>query len=90
MLQRLDLPIRDVLRLLLPGTLGIVLFDWTYYLYTSVDPLKSTPAVYLLGYALVVGLITFGAAFHDWLWPWRTPWRKSLEDIRLQLVVCHD
>jgi hypothetical protein len=85
MLQRLDLPIRDVLRLLLPGALGIVLFNWTYYLYSSVDLLKSAPVVYLLGYTLVIGLITFSAGFHDWLWPWRAPWRKSLEDIRLQL-----
>jgi hypothetical protein len=87
LLQRLDLPLRDILRLVLPGVVGLFIIDWMSYLFTGHHPVVSLSATNVLGLAFLIGGVSFAAEFHEWLPPWRKPWRAQLTEIREQLEL---
>jgi hypothetical protein len=80
--ERVDLPLRDILRFILPGLLVAAYIDWATYLLTRKHPLSTATA---LGVALVAGLATFAVNFHEILWPWRRRWKDQLKQIREEL-----
>lgn len=85
MLQRVDLPVRDIVRVLLSGALGAFVLVWTSYLFTGRDLLASAPAASVLGIAGIIGFATSMLDLHTILPPWRQEWANALERIRREL-----
>jgi hypothetical protein len=85
-IERLDLPLRDVLRFALPGFLAAAYAEALTYLLTAhaFFPAAVTPAYLLL--ALFFGLLSFGVGIHKRAWPWRSPWNAFLDAIRSRLA----
>ncbi len=81
---RIDLPIRDVLRFVIPGGYGAIsgaLID--HLLFHDVWGLDNSSVLVPAGFML--GLIAFVGSFHSRLWRWKRRWYREMDAIAIEI-----
>ena len=84
-LSRLDLPIRDVLRFIVPGgyaAIGLAALD--HLIWNNALGLSGSAALVPVGFAL--GLVGFVGEFHTFLPPWRKHWKHRIDAIAKEIT----
>lgn len=90
MIERRDLPLRDILRFALPGLVASGYVEVVAYLYTGrfVCERAVTPVFLML--SLFLGLLSFAVSVHKRVQPWKKPWDDFLEEIRREMATILD
>jgi hypothetical protein len=83
-LGRIDLPIRDVLRFVIPGGYGAISAAVIDHLLFSGGLGFANPGV-LVPVGFMFGLLAFIGGFHSRFWPWRRPWHHEMDQIAIEI-----
>lgn len=83
MFEGLELPLRDILRVFVPGLFATLYLDLGSLFLQEKHLFGGDYATaYFFASVLACGLLGYAANFHRWLWPWKSPWRNQLAEIR--------
>ena len=81
---RIDLPIRDVLRFIIPGGYGAISGALIDHLLFH-DALGLANSSLLVPAGFIFGLIAFVGSFHSRLRPWKRRWHRELDAIAKEI-----
>lgn len=83
-LARIDLPIRDVLRFIVPGGYGAVSAAFLDHLIFQ-GSLGFANSSVLVPAGFIFGLVAFVGSFHSRFWPWKKHWHSEMEAIAKEI-----
>ena len=83
-LARIDLPIRDVLRFIVPGSFGAISIAVLDHLLFK-NAIGFADSAVLVPVGFMVGLIAFVGGFHSRFWPWKKHWHAEMDAIAKEI-----